>query len=275
MIIRLGVGSGFLSASLGNPEPRWWSAQLTRFRRRQSGASKHSSTLATGRAEYASQEELADQACDLLRGLAASSSSGLTGRTLHVQLGLSHCHVGLLQLDQRSRDTHARHDELAGTWLRATSGLAAEEFVCRSQEVAGRSALLVTFVRKDVLAAVQSVAGQLKLRLASCRPAVVSAWLVNDPRRQPASNDRLVVWTEAARSESPRDARVQLVQVKDGVPSALWRGWCPAVQDRNCLELKGAWARFAASHASPSQSEPDCLHWTGTDVIAAAAGASQ
>lgn len=181
------------------------------------------------------------------RAITGAGIAAAEGLELHVLLGFSQCRVGLLSL-QGLRETNTNLKLAVDAWVARHLHLDPSTQIVRWEALPEPGAYLVSCVRREVVEHIQSFASIRKIRLASIKPAVLTA-LESAMRTQKRTSQALALVCTEGRRNMARDGVVQVFGLCDGGLRHEWRGWVqPAPADSDDEEIAGLVRRFCAVH---------------------------
>jgi hypothetical protein len=166
-------------------------------------------------------------------------------------LGFEHARVALMTIDQPGGLTSipaANHEKLVQAWCAETLHLLPPEQVIRWRALADPRKVLVSCVMRSLAQALEAACRDAGARLASCRPAVMTA--METPHR-----DTVLIWTEDAEIGA-RHAVVQLLRFGDRRLTGVWRGWLPDDE-----ELEAMASRFESETGGTVAATRFRQHW--------------
>lgn len=187
------------------------------------------------------------------RGALAQVLSPFEKADAQVQLGFNHARVALMTVDLPdglSALPAVKREGFIHAWCAEMLHVMPQEQIVRWRALADPRHVLVSCVRREIAEDIEQACKQAGVRLASCRPAVLSAM---DAVRSQGSASTIIVWTEGA-AGAARHGTVQMLRFRGHHLTRSWRGW---VTTDVGLEV----ARFAAAVGEDAPGERMDIHW--------------
>jgi hypothetical protein len=276
-VIHLDIGAAHLKATLKPAAPGWGSRVVRSLQARRKPVEQAPAATLSETAGWVPAATRADTLTALLEAAALAlqalrvrQPAPLDGCRLVVRTGVGTSYFGIAPMDFSSPS--ARSEQQLRSVARALSqealGIEAAGHEVRWRIQADQAHVCVVTFESALVAGLQALAQAQRMKLASCRPALVEkldSELEQSRRRRDA---RTLVWTELEAS-GRRHAALSFVRVVNGSAVNAWRMATPALSGDSDPWLQPALDRFLiASGAGLDEQVVPCAWPAATELAA-------